>query len=99
MAFATKILEAVMLICFGCSWPFNLIKSIKTKSTKGKSLLFLILIDMGYVAGIVSKIISPTFNWPTDWWIFVLYCLNFTMVLGDLIMYFINRNREQKEGK
>ena len=53
-----KIFEVIMLICFGFSWPFNLIKSIKTRSTKGKSLLFLILIDIGYVFGICSKLVS-----------------------------------------
>ena len=92
-----KVLEAVMIILFGISWPFNLIKSIRSKSTKGKSLLFLILIDLGYVAGITSKFFSTTFVWETDWWIFVIYVINFTFVTADLIMYFINKTRETKQ--
>lgn len=93
---AAKILEVVMLVLFGISWPFNLIKSIRSKSTKGKSLLFLILIDIGYIAGITSKFFSETFVWATDWWIFMIYVINFAFVIADLIMYFINHNREKR---
>ena len=91
-----KILEATMLILFGISWPFNLLKSIKSKSTKGKSLLFLCLVDLGYVAGITSKFFSTTFVWATDWWIFAIYVINFSFVTADLIMYFINRSKEKE---
>lgn len=91
-----EILEAIMLICFGCSWPLNLYKSIKTKSTKGKSVFFLILIDVGYVAGMLSKILNNSFDWTNKWWVFALYCLNFSMVTADLILYFINRHNERK---
>ena len=91
-----KILEATMLILFGISWPFSLLKSIKSKSTKGKSLLFLCLVDLGYVAGITSKFFSTTFVWATDWWIFAIYVINFSFVTADLIMYFINRSKEKE---
>ena len=91
-----KILEATMLILFGISWPFNLIKSIRSKTTKGKSLLFLVLIDLGYVAGITSKFFSTTFVWQTDWWVFAIYVINFSFVTADLIIYFINRAREKE---
>ena len=90
-----KVLEAIMIILFGISWPFNLLKSNKSKTTKGKSLLFLILIDLGYIAGITSKFFSTTFVWETDWWIFMIYVINFTFVTADLIVYFINKNREK----
>ena len=92
-----KVLEATMLIMFGISWPFNLAKSIKSKSTKGKSLLFLVLIDVGYMAGITSKFFSTSFVWKTDWWVFAIYVINFCFVTADLTMFFINKNREQKE--
>ena len=91
-----KILEATMLIMFGISWPFNLMKSIKTKNTKGKSLLFLILIDIGYIAGITSKFFSISFVWATDWWVFAIYVINFLFVSADLAMYFINRANEKR---
>lgn len=91
-----KVLEAVMIVLFGISWPCNLAKSIRSKTTKGKSLLFLVLIDLGYLAGLTSKFFSETFFWNTDWWIFVIYSINFTLVTFDLIVYFINRARETK---
>ena len=91
-----KVLEATMLILFGISWPFNLLKSIKTRSTKGKSLLFLVLIDLGYLAGITSKFFSTSFVWATDWWVFAIYVINFLFVSADLTMYFINKSRENK---
>lgn len=93
---AAKVLEVIMLVMFGISWPFNLAKSIRTRSTKGKSLLFLVLIDIGYMAGIASKFVSTTFVWATDWWVFMIYVINFTFVTADLIMYFINSAREKK---
>ena len=91
-----KVLEAVMIVLFGVSWPFNLLKSIKSKSTKGKSLLFLVLIDLGYIAGITSKFVSTTFVWATDWWIFMVYVINFVFVTLDLIIYFVNKSKEKK---
>ena len=94
-----KLLEATMLILFGISWPFNLMKSIKSKSTKGKSMLFLVLIDLGYIAGITSKFFSTTFMWNTDWWVFAIYVINFLFVTADLIMYFVNKNRESKSNQ
>ena len=91
-----KVLEAIMIILFGISWPFNLAKSIRSKTTKGKSLLFLVLIDIGYIAGLTSKFFSETFVWAIDWWIFVIYSINFALVSADLIVYFINRSREKR---
>lgn len=84
-----QIFEAIMIIAFGVSWPVNVYKSIRTKSTKGKSLLFLLLIEFGYVSGIIGKIISDNITW-----VFIFYILNFAMVLLDLILYFINKRRE-----
>ena len=90
------VLEATMIILFGISWPFNLVKSIRTKSTKGKSLIFLVLVDCGYIAGIMSKFFSTSFDWSTSWWVFMIYVINFTFVTSDLIVYFINKFRENK---
>ena len=56
-----EILEIVMILCFGASWPFNVAKSYRARTAKGKSLLFLILIEVGYVAGIAAKLANPTY--------------------------------------
>ena len=53
-----EILEAIMLVCFGLSWPMSVIKNIKAKSAKNMSLKFILLICFGYVAGITAKIIN-----------------------------------------
>ena len=51
-----------MLVCFGASWPFSIIKSLRSKSTKGKSLMFMMLIELGYVFGIIHKLLY-SYNW------------------------------------
>ena len=53
-----QVFEALMVICFGISWPVSIAKSLKSRSTKGKSLLFMVFIDIGYIFGIVGKILS-----------------------------------------
>lgn len=91
---AAQILEALMVIMFGISWPLNIIKSLKSKTTKGKSLLFLLFIDFGYVCGIIGKIIGHNVNW-----VFIFYVLNLIMVSFDLVLYFINAKREKNIGQ
>ena len=58
-----QILETIMLLCFGFSWPLNVIKACKAKTTKGTSLPFIILIITGYVAGITAKILTNQINY------------------------------------
>lgn len=95
----SEFLEIIMIVSFGASWPFNVAKSIKTRSTKGKSLLFLCLIDLGYVAGIVSKLTNQSYmaQFSEKWYVLFFYVLNLIMVTCDLILYFVNKRREQKE--
>lgn len=52
----SEILEIIMMLCFGISWPINIYKSYKIRSTKGKSAVFLCFILIGYIAGITSKL-------------------------------------------
>lgn len=87
---AAQVLEAIMVIAFGVSWPVSIIKAYRSKSTKGKSLLFLLLIDFGYICGIVGKIVGENITW-----VFVLYILNLVMVSWDIVLYLIHRNKEK----
>ena len=89
------ILEIAMIIAFGFSWPNNIITTFRNKSTKGKSLVFLILIDFGYVCGIVGKILSGNIVW----YVMLFYVLNFVMVSIDMALYFYYRSREKAEQK
>ncbi|MBR5284601.1 MAG: hypothetical protein IKU27_06105 [Clostridia bacterium] len=82
-----SIFEAGMLICFGAAWPMNIAKSIKTKSTKGKSLPFLLTILVGYISGITHKILHSQDI------VMVLYIINFIMVSIDTGLYFYNKKQ------
>ena len=82
-----EILEIAMLICFGFSWPLNVIKSYKARTAKGKSLPFLLLIITGYIAGIASKFVNPAFDFADKWYVLFFYFLNLIMVSLDVVMY------------
>ena len=84
-----EILEIVMIVSFGASWPMNVIKSYKTRTAKGKSLSFLCLIFFGYIAGIASKLMNEAYMavFAQKWYVLFFYFLNITMVGLDLIMY------------
>lgn len=90
-----EILEILMIVSFGASWPLNVMKSIKTKSTKGKSLAFLILIFCGYICGIASKLATVNFKW----YVMFFYVLNLLMVGTDIVLYAINFRRERKSSQ
>ena len=92
MELLAEILEIIMVVSFGASWPFNVIKSYKARTTKGKSLLFLCLILFGYVAGIASKLVNESYmaNFASKWYVLFFYVLNFLMVATDLCFYIRN---------
>ena len=96
-----ELLEIVMLLCFGASWPMNVIKSWKARTAKGKSLAFLCLIELGYVAGITAKLINPAYMgaFAQKWYVLFFYVLNFTMVGVDLCLYFRNRRLDRQKGE
>lgn len=81
----TKIFEIGMLLCFGAAWPASIYKSYTARSAKGKSVVFLGVIALGYVSGIINKLI----NAPD--YVMYLYLLNLTMVLTDILLYFRNK--------
>jgi hypothetical protein len=92
-----EILEVIMIVSFGASWPLNVIKSYKARTTKGKSLAFLLLILFGYVAGITSKLINTVYMAQIEqkWYVLFFYVLNFIMVALDLCMYIRNYKLDQ----
>ena len=87
-----EILEITMIVSFGISWPLNVIKSYKARTTKGKSLAFLLLIFFGYIAGITSKLVNEAYmaDFANKWYVLFFYVLNFVMVGLDLCMYIRN---------
>jgi len=79
-----SIFEIFMLICFGAAWPFSLRRSYLARTNAGKSVVFLVVVLLGYLAGIMHKVFySPD---PVIW----LYALNGLMVAGDIGLYLRN---------
>lgn len=101
MSNLASILETLMIITFGASWPINLSKAWRARSTKGISIAFYTLIFTGYIFGIVSKCILIAQNAPAPWYetvrwyVLFFYVLNLLMVGGCIVIYFRNRRIEQ----
>ena len=89
-----EILETVMLLCFGFSWPLSFIKSLKAKTAKSTSLPFILLIMAGYLAGISAKLIAGKTNY-----VLIVYFVNLCFVSANLAVYFINRKNDKKAEK
>ena len=85
--------EILMLLCFGAAWPFSIYRSIKSRSIEGKSLFFLLVVLVGYVAGVLHKILYRFDN------VVYLYALNGCMVLADIALYLRNRNLVARPGQ
>ncbi|MEQ8175843.1 MAG: hypothetical protein ABRQ26_12320 [Syntrophomonadaceae bacterium] len=80
-----SIFEIIMLVCFGAAWPFSIYKSYKSRSVEGKSIIFLMIVLIGYAAGILHKIY---FNFDN---VIFLYMLNMLMVATDMVLYMRNQ--------
>lgn len=95
-----EILEILMIVSFGASWPMNVVKSYRSRTAKGKSAAFLCLILFGYVAGIASKLLNEAYRsaFAQKWYVLFFYVLNFVMVAVDLALYFRNRRLDKKAG-
>ena len=85
------VFECVMLVCFGVSWPISVYKSYTSKSTKGKSAVFMIAILVGYISGICGKILGNQINY-----VLFLYILNFIIVSVDFCLFLHNKHLENK---
>lgn len=90
----SEMLEAVMLICFGCSWPINLVKNYKCRSAKGMSLPFILLLIIGYIAGITAKLMHGIT--AQNAFVLVVYVINLLMVTANLFVYFRNCALDRK---
>ena len=88
--FLKSFLEITMLICFGAAWPISIYKSWKSHSSKGKSLLFLAVIVVGYAAGIGKCLLGGA-----HWSVVTLYFVNVCMVCADMALYFRNTALER----
>ncbi len=84
-----SVFETIMLVCFGFSWPVSVYRSYTSRSTRGKSLLFLCLIEFGYICGLIGKILfSPSY-------VIAVYIINALFVAADIALYFRNKRYEK----
>ena len=90
----TDLLEVLMMICFGLSWPISIRKSWVSRTAKGKSVTFEYVIWIGYVFGIVRKFMLHAaaaeplgFLFYLGW---VFYFINIFAITIDILLYFRN---------
>lgn len=86
-----SIWEVLFLLCFAVSWPISIAKSLRTKVVIGKSPLFMSLVILGYIFGIIHKVL-----YSRDVVIF-LYMFNALLVSTDLFLYFLYIGKNRKE--
>ena len=77
--------EIGMLVCFGSAWPFSIYRSWRSRTTAGKSIVFLWVVFVGYLCGIAHKVF-----YNPDGVVF-FYALNAFLVIIDIAIYFRNR--------
>jgi len=93
-----NLLEALMILCFGLSWPISIYRSYVSRTAKGKSLFFEVFIWVGYIFGITRKFLQFNLAYGTTsadlnglfylGWFF--YCLNLIEITIDMALYFRN---------
>ena len=88
-----SVVESIMLLCGGAAWPFAIARSVRSRSTHGKSLVFLLILIVGYISGIINKIL-----YSNDI-VLYLYILNLAMVSTDALLWVRNRRIERRAEK
>ena len=81
-----QIFEVIMLCCFGASWPFNIMKSLHSRTARGKSLLFEVCVIVGYLSGLAGKLLSGNLSY-----VVAFYLMDILMVATDLTLTLRNR--------
>jgi hypothetical protein len=80
-----SVFEICMLLCFAAAWPVSIYKSYKSRTAKGKSVVFLIILLVGYVMGMLHKVF---YNFD---YVIIMYAINFCLVFTDIMLYIRNR--------
>lgn len=92
------LLEIMMLVIFGLSWPFNISKSLKSRTTLGKSVVFEILIITGYIFGVIGKLIILSRTGVLQY-SFYFYLIDIALVSTDVVIYFRNLKIDRENGR
>ena len=57
--FVSELFEFFMVFLFGLSWPITIRKSWTARTAKGKSIMFSVLVWVGYLCGVSTKQVNP----------------------------------------
>jgi hypothetical protein len=101
----SSIMEMMMVMCFGISWPLNIAKAWKARTAKGTSVLFYLFVWFGYVFALIGKIVMIIYKQPQPWYVTVpwyvlfFYVLNALMVSGGILIYFRNKRLDKTAGR
>ena len=85
-----RIFETLMLLCFGASWPFNIAASLRGHTAKGKSIVFELCVIVGYLCGILGKVVSGNISY-----VLAFYVLDILMVVTDMTLTLRNRRLDR----
>lgn len=97
-----SVMEMMMVVLFGISWPLNIVKAWKSRTAKGISLLFYLFIWLGYLFALIGKFALIHSNAPqpwyetVHWYVMFFYLLNVLMVTAGILIYFRNWMLDQK---
>jgi uncharacterized membrane protein len=91
-----QICEIAMLVAFGASWPFNIIKSYRSRTAKGKSVIFEIIVTIGYLFGVAGKFITYHQTGVLAYSVW-FYLIDITMVAIDMVLYVRNTALDKAE--
>jgi hypothetical protein len=80
MTYSDWLLTA-MLLCFMVGWPFSISRMLRVKTAAGKAPIFLVLVILGYVFGVSSRIIVQKYDF-----FFVVNIVNLVTVSIDLYL-------------
>lgn len=87
----SSVFEVLMLVCFAASWPFNILASWRARTARNKSVMFELIVEAGYVFGMVNKVVNDQINY-----VLAFYLLDFALVLVDLLIYLRNRRLDME---
>lgn len=80
-----------MLLCFAASWPFNIYRSWKSRTAAGKSIMFEVIVIIGYFCGIGSHMANDQINV-----VIIFYVLDIVLVSIDMVLFFRNKKLDRQ---
>lgn len=86
-----ELLELAMLVAFGLSWPFAILRTYRAKRVDGKSPQFMFIVIFGYLCGIAAHLVEGT-----KLWLCLVYLVDILLVSTDLMLYFVYSRRNRR---